>query len=451
MEKRRAGKSLERLMLPMHFSHASRLLNGAILVLKTMGWAWRWAEWWVEHGSSWEPLLEVGEREEDMTKEQLRIVDSTPESRCEEARRCRLAAFGAALRNREYDVDDGFHNVSLHRALKAVLRSKALVGPLDDAEIDFLTEWLGRAYRSKSRLLGFGEDKIEVASEYFCLHQEDRTPKYELGKRLLPGKQELPDGDVFESSVDEIDDFLKSEVFDGATIIQSIEKQTLKSEASKLQTKPAARRKSLRSDPLSNSDSVKPKVELDEKDSSHGESMNASVPVATSSLNRRKRQNSVESKTSDVSFEPSSVDSLPRGDALAASTRLGRKPGSKRLGRPPKSIGSSPLQANAPTPVLPISSVSSIPLDGSRHPQNAVDDHLRYNVPSLKMKILSLFLLFGTLCRKNDPRPRIRTLPLFLLSGALCHVGENEPGLFWEAKHWTELDNKMHTQARLRD
>ena len=35
------------------------------------------------------------------------IVHSTPESRCEDARRCRLAAFGAALRNRDYDQEEG--------------------------------------------------------------------------------------------------------------------------------------------------------------------------------------------------------------------------------------------------------------------------------------------------------------------------------------------------------
>ena len=219
IENKRAGKGFPHRDQPMTFSDASRLLNGAILCMRILGWAWRWAEWWTEYSSNWEPLLEPGQNEKKMTKEELKIVDSTPESRREDARRCRLAAFGAALRNRNYDVrpDDnglsslefsgGFDHNSLEQALRAILSTTSLVGPLKNYEIDFYIEWLGRAYRSKSRLLGFGDDKIPVGKGDFCLHAKDNTPKYELGSRSLPGKQELPPGRIFEVQVDEVDDF----------------------------------------------------------------------------------------------------------------------------------------------------------------------------------------------------------------------------------------------------
>ena len=215
VEVKRAGKGLANQNAPMTFSDTSRLLNSSILVMRILGWAWRWSEWWVEHGSNWEPLLEAGQNEKQMTKEQLKIVESTRESRRDDARRCRLAALGAALRNRNYDVEDedsiayigGFDHDSLDRALRAVLSTKSLVGPLEEYEIDFYAEWLGRAYRSKSRLLGFGDDKIEVGNSAFCRHEKDGSPKYELGARPLPGKQEMPEGQVFEAPVEEPDDF----------------------------------------------------------------------------------------------------------------------------------------------------------------------------------------------------------------------------------------------------
>ena len=116
VEKGRSGKKFGKVDLPMKFNHASKLVNCSILVVRMLGWAWRWAELWVEHNSSWEPLLEPGQKEENMTKAQLKIIDSTPESRCEDARLCRLAAFGAALRNRDYDTEDGFDNESLECA-----------------------------------------------------------------------------------------------------------------------------------------------------------------------------------------------------------------------------------------------------------------------------------------------------------------------------------------------
>ena len=140
VEKRRSGKKFGKADMPMKFNHASKLVNCSILVVRMLGWAWRWAELWVEHDSSWEPLLEPGQQEENMTKAQLKIIDSTPESRCRDARLCRLAAFGAALRNRAYDTEDGFDNESLECALRAVLNTKSLVGPWKDHEIDFFVD-----------------------------------------------------------------------------------------------------------------------------------------------------------------------------------------------------------------------------------------------------------------------------------------------------------------------
>ena len=63
---------------------AAKIFHLSVSILQSLGWAWRWAEWWVENGDNWEPLLEEGQKEEDMTKEQLRIIDSTKESRCED-------------------------------------------------------------------------------------------------------------------------------------------------------------------------------------------------------------------------------------------------------------------------------------------------------------------------------------------------------------------------------
>ena len=210
IEKKRGGKDFARSDAPMTFSDGSKLLNGAISVMRVMGWAWRWAEWWVQHGSTWEPLLEEGQKESSMTAEELRIVDSSKKSRMLDARRCRLSAFGAALRNRCYDTPEGFNTEALDRALRAVLRTQSLVGPLQENDIDFFAEWLARAYRSKSRLLGFGENKIPAAYESFCLHLDDQSPKFVLGNRPLPGNDiVLPYDHTFENPVSEPDDYLK--------------------------------------------------------------------------------------------------------------------------------------------------------------------------------------------------------------------------------------------------
>ena len=194
------------------FPEGSRIMNAAIVVVKILGWAWRWAEWWVEHDSSWEPLLEPGQKEEDLSPEQLKRVYSTRESRCEDARKCRLVAFGAALRNRLYDDGDDCDRLALDRALRAVLNTPSLVGPLTKAEIDFHADWLGRAYRSKSNLLFLGDDKIPVEQGGFCLNQKDKSPKYEIDPTKVPGKQSLESGACFESGIDDVDDFLIAEV-----------------------------------------------------------------------------------------------------------------------------------------------------------------------------------------------------------------------------------------------
>lgn len=163
----------------------------------------------MDYDSSWEPLLEPGQIEELMTKKELKIVDSTRKSRCSDARRCRLAAFGAALRNRNYDTEDGFDNDSLHRALRAILSTPSLVGPLEGYEIDFFVEWLGRSYRSKSRLLFMGDDKVRISKDSpFCVHEVDKSPKFELSDRPIPGKQELSQGNSFESDILEPDNFM---------------------------------------------------------------------------------------------------------------------------------------------------------------------------------------------------------------------------------------------------
>lgn len=197
----------------MNFAEGSRIMNAAVQVLKTLGWAWRWAEWWVDYNSTWEPLLEPGQKESRMTKNELKIVSSTRDSRCADARKCRLAAFGAALRNRCYDTADGFNREAFDAAIRAVLHTSSLVGPLEDCEINFFAEWLGRAYRSKSRLLGFGDDRIRVSSKnHAVLHIRDQSQKYKLGNRPLPGSRPLQENSVFELDVEEIDDFMMREL-----------------------------------------------------------------------------------------------------------------------------------------------------------------------------------------------------------------------------------------------
>jgi hypothetical protein len=246
VEKKRTGKDHARADSPIKFSDASRILNAGIQVMRTLGWAWRWTEWWVDYDSSWEPFLEPGQNERNMTKEELKIVDSTRDSRCADVRRCRLAALGAALRNRDYDTAGGFNNAALDRALRAVLHTESLVGPLQQVEIDFFIEWLGRAYRSKSRLLCLGEHKNQISEEtHFCVHITNKSPKFVLGNRPVPAsqisqskvqysfgcivmdllclercvahqylKQKKLEETLFEVGINEIDDFMQRDLID---------------------------------------------------------------------------------------------------------------------------------------------------------------------------------------------------------------------------------------------
>mgnify|MGYP005845213309 CR=1 FL=1 len=189
----------------MTYYEASKFLDYSIRIIRTLGWAWRWAEWWVDTGWNWEiflPYMKDGETEEDYQDEVKKFtVYSTRESRLEDARKCRLSAFGAALRNRDYDTyDNTFRNEAFQRALKAILNTKSLVGPLDEQQVDFCVEWLTRAYRSKSRLLCLGENKIELGNRRWLFHQDDHSPKFKLGARPLPGL-------AAEEAIEEVDDF----------------------------------------------------------------------------------------------------------------------------------------------------------------------------------------------------------------------------------------------------
>ena len=212
-EKLRAGNDLSRSGGTMKLECAANIFNAGVRVLRCLGWAWQWSQWWVNHGDNWEPLLEEGQDEANMTKEQLKIVESTPTSRREDARKCRLAAFSAALRNRDYDKNTDDDRQPLHNALRAVFSTPSLVGPLSKAEINFFVEWLGRVYRSKSSLLGLGDAKIPV-NEIFERNSpvffKDQTPKFELGARSLPGNH-VKNNLIFEVGIQEVDDYFENE------------------------------------------------------------------------------------------------------------------------------------------------------------------------------------------------------------------------------------------------
>jgi len=201
IEMSRSGVRLQRYAAPMKFAHAQRLLNASIYIMRDIGWAWRWAEWWVDHNSTWEPLLEKGQKEENMTDAELKKVPSTRESRCSDARHCRLMALGAALQQREYDEGDKFDRDALDRALASLLETTSLVGPLKKPEKDFLIDWLGRAYRSKSQRLRFGVDRIVPFSGHGCV-DVDGVEKFSVPTTAVPGKGEDPE--------EESDDFLRS-------------------------------------------------------------------------------------------------------------------------------------------------------------------------------------------------------------------------------------------------
>jgi len=213
-EKIRAGPGLTSGAKCMTRECVTNIYHAGFRVLNCLGWAWQWGSWWVSYGDNWEPLLEKGQIEADMTDEELRKVHSTPISRRDDARKSRLVAFGAALRNRSYDDDEGDDRVPLENALRAILNIPSLVGPLTKAEIIFFVEWLSRIYRSKSPLLGLGEKKFTVAEEWEAdcpVFYRDKSPKFELGKRSLPGKTKFAKGKIFEEGIHEIDDFFEKE------------------------------------------------------------------------------------------------------------------------------------------------------------------------------------------------------------------------------------------------
>ena len=146
---------------PLTYVEAAEIMHKAIEIVRILSWAWRWEEWFVKDGFNWEPYIPDldeetgmtpdGRTEADFTDAELRKVKSCPKSRQTDAEKCSLRAFGAAIRNRAYDAGNGFDSKSLSRALRRILHTRSLVGPLKTSELDFLEDWLGRAYRSKSK------------------------------------------------------------------------------------------------------------------------------------------------------------------------------------------------------------------------------------------------------------------------------------------------------------
>ena len=181
----------------LSYADSEKYLGFAVQILRALGWAWRWEEWWIKHNYRWEAYLpylgdEEGKTADDYTDEEKRIFDSTVASRRNDSGDCRLMDFSAALRNRSYDLPGGgCDNVSLVRALRAVLDKPSIVGPLKDSEKEFLMLWLPMAYRSESKKLCFGENKVEIGDAKFCYFGSQRSPKFELGDRPLPGKPRL--------------------------------------------------------------------------------------------------------------------------------------------------------------------------------------------------------------------------------------------------------------------
>lgn len=347
LEKKRSGKRFARADTPMKFAEASRLLNASILVMRILGCAWRWSEWWVDYNSTWEPLLEPGEREEDMTSEQLRIVRSTRESRCDDARKCRLAALGAALRSRKYDTQDGFNRKALDRALRAVLRTKSLVGPLKDLEIDFFVDWLGRAYRSKSRLLGLAEDSILVGRKCWCLHIQDQSPKFELGLRSVPGMQEPNAGQAFEIDTNDVDDFLQTEVLTDEVRMSSRRQRNSQKGSSASAKSGGSARKRNRGSTDSASESIISAAVAAVVPSAVKKRPGRStiIPPKSPSVasSGRKRAGRPPKIRSDAS---SSVQESNEQDANEANAEI--KPRKKRRGRPPK-IRPPPVESESVT------------------------------------------------------------------------------------------------------
>lgn len=177
---------------PRTYKEAGQLLSLSVRVMRVLGWAWRWEDWWVQSDYFWEPYLpfmKEGQTEEDYSDEVKRVVHSTEEVRRKEADESRLADFSVALRNRAYDTPDGCDDAALSRALRSLLDKCSIVGPLKNSEKDLLMEWLPRAYRSQTKDLGFGKDKTQIGNARFCYYK-DGSPKFELCDREIPGHDE---------------------------------------------------------------------------------------------------------------------------------------------------------------------------------------------------------------------------------------------------------------------
>ena len=259
-EKKRAGNELSRSNSVMSLDCAAQIFNAGVRVLNSLGWAWKWASWWVNYGDVWEPLLEEGQKESDMTKEQLKIVDSTPTSRREDARKCRLAAFGAALRNRDFDKEEGDDQDTLRYAIRAIFNTPSLVGPLSKAEIAFYVDWLSRVYRSKSPRLGLGDKKIpvcEILDEKSPNFFDDKSPKFMLGSRPLPGKSCRPNH-IFEN-IEETDDFFNLEKDIEPLVEKCASISSSKSKSTKKKKSPKPKKEALKLDDTLDAPSSKKK------------------------------------------------------------------------------------------------------------------------------------------------------------------------------------------------
>ncbi|GMH97528.1 hypothetical protein TrVE_jg7911 [Triparma verrucosa] len=216
--------------------------HAACKIICSLGWAWRWADWWVSHGFGVGGVAETsvasgggvvrappvsrkkpnnsvkksgssrsrkkgggGKPSSPKEVEEVKIADTLergePEDVVEglpqrviEARWCRLMAFSAALRNRDYDSDPSVlsspnpMDSSLAVAFRAVLSCQTLCGIYDNDQIDFATLWLCRAYRSGlNSFMGIGDCKVEV-DEATCKFRSDvELKKHVLGSRGLPG------------------------------------------------------------------------------------------------------------------------------------------------------------------------------------------------------------------------------------------------------------------------
>ena len=62
-EKVRSGNDLSHQGGVMTMECVSNIFHAGVSVMSCLGWAWKWASWWVRSGDSWEPFLEEGEDE----------------------------------------------------------------------------------------------------------------------------------------------------------------------------------------------------------------------------------------------------------------------------------------------------------------------------------------------------------------------------------------------------